>query len=767
MADVFLSYKREDASRVRELVAALRAAGVDTWWDEDIPPSAPWEGTIEKELARAKAVIVCWSPDAVASDNVRAEARVARNDGRLIQVYVEPCEAPLFFGERQGHDLTRWPGAEDDPHLSQLVENVRTVIGSSERHVAPPKQRRRRLKFQPRFVAAAGALLVLLGLAAGWWWLSPAKASGPTTLAILPFRALNPADANLVDAIWDDTRGAIAKNPNLRVIGRRAVEALAKDDLQPADYRKKLRADYLLDGSVQHISDQVRMKLSLTRTDDGAEVWSDDVGGKLDDVFAFQQRVATEVEGLIRGRVAPGGGIKSENIATSGDVYALYAEARANDRSRDPGNARRAKALLRKALALDPNYAPAWAELGIATFFAREGDMPADDVRAEAIKYFKRALILAPNLAYAHAGLAMVQGYRPETEPALRRAIGLDPGNAEAWMWLGNLLASQNRMKEALAAQTRATEIEPLWPQSVGNKIASLYWIGDKEGIAREQARIEQAQDPVLLEKFRWRMAQIEGRPGDVVRIMLEVRSQHPEEAGAVDQRIGFPLIQLGFIEQGLRAQKLPLRLASDFRGKPSPATALDQEFPQSPGIWRDMTALTIYSRLLPNNGRLDEYVARYRAAFKSPDDFLTAFSERPLSLLSLAPTIAVNLRAGGLGADADAILRQTEPTILRYLKNGPPEPDLLAGLAFYRAADGRDDEAVELLRRAVAGNWLPDGVGNAIDIAEEPCFARLVTRSDFQAIRRRIFARIEEERRKVPLQLLAQAFPVEKKAAA
>ena len=120
------------------------------------------------------------------------------------------------------------------------------------------------------------------------------------------------------------------------------MEALTDKHLEPSGYRKKLGADYLLDGSVQHIGDQVRMKLSLTRTKDEAEVWSDQVGGKLDDVFAFQERVANEVEGLIRGRVAPGGGRRTENIATSGDVYALYAEARAKDRRRDSGSARQA-----------------------------------------------------------------------------------------------------------------------------------------------------------------------------------------------------------------------------------------------------------------------------------------------------------------------------------------------------------------------------------------------------------------------------------------
>src|SRR5437762_13854314 len=127
MADVFISYKREDAARVRKLVAALREAGLDVWWDEDIPPSAPWEATIEQALADAKAVIVCWSPASVASENVRSEARVAREDGRLIQVFVEPCSTPLFFGERQAIDLSKWRGNADDPRIGMLAESVRKI----------------------------------------------------------------------------------------------------------------------------------------------------------------------------------------------------------------------------------------------------------------------------------------------------------------------------------------------------------------------------------------------------------------------------------------------------------------------------------------------------------------------------------------------------------------------------------------------------------------------------------------------------------------
>src|SRR6059058_11147 len=127
MADVFISYKREDAARVRKLVAALREAGLDVWWDENIPASAPWEATIERALADAKAVIVCWSPASVASENVRSEARVAREDGRLIQVFVKPCSPPLFFGERQGFDLSKWRGSADDPKIAKIAESARDV----------------------------------------------------------------------------------------------------------------------------------------------------------------------------------------------------------------------------------------------------------------------------------------------------------------------------------------------------------------------------------------------------------------------------------------------------------------------------------------------------------------------------------------------------------------------------------------------------------------------------------------------------------------
>jgi hypothetical protein len=131
MIEVFVSYKRENLTAVGRLVEALRAEGVGVWWDQDIPPNAEWEATIEKALAASKLVIVAWSPAAVASENVKAETRWARGQGRLLQVFVEPCEPPLFLGERQGVDLKAWPGGASDGAFQRVLAAVREGLNAA------------------------------------------------------------------------------------------------------------------------------------------------------------------------------------------------------------------------------------------------------------------------------------------------------------------------------------------------------------------------------------------------------------------------------------------------------------------------------------------------------------------------------------------------------------------------------------------------------------------------------------------------------------
>jgi hypothetical protein len=125
---IFISYKREDLAAVQQLVQGLRDEGLSVWWDQDIAPDAPWEATIERELKAAKVVIVAWSAAAVDSENVKAEARYARTQGKLIQVFVQRCAPPLFFGERQGVDLSGWSGYAKDRRFQTVLDAVRALL---------------------------------------------------------------------------------------------------------------------------------------------------------------------------------------------------------------------------------------------------------------------------------------------------------------------------------------------------------------------------------------------------------------------------------------------------------------------------------------------------------------------------------------------------------------------------------------------------------------------------------------------------------------
>ena len=165
MVDVFVSYKREDARAVGRLVEALRAQGLGVWWDADIPAGAPWETTIEGKLADARAVVVCWSAASTASENVKAEARWARERGRLLQLFLDGSAPPLFFGERQGIDLDGWSGRADDPRIAGVVESVRAIL---EGRPAEPAARSGGPRRRPWWLyAAVGAALLIPVVGAG------------------------------------------------------------------------------------------------------------------------------------------------------------------------------------------------------------------------------------------------------------------------------------------------------------------------------------------------------------------------------------------------------------------------------------------------------------------------------------------------------------------------------------------------------------------------------------------------------------------------
>jgi hypothetical protein len=125
MADVFLSYAREDSARAEQIARGLEAAGIDVFWDNEIPPGQTWADYIEQKLTQCKALIVLWSEHSTKSQWVREEARMGRDKGCLIPVMIDASTPPFGFGEVQAANLSSWNGEADHPGWRRFVDAVR------------------------------------------------------------------------------------------------------------------------------------------------------------------------------------------------------------------------------------------------------------------------------------------------------------------------------------------------------------------------------------------------------------------------------------------------------------------------------------------------------------------------------------------------------------------------------------------------------------------------------------------------------------------
>jgi sulfatase modifying factor 1 len=129
MADVVISYKREDKPIVDRIAAQLRAIGLAVWYDTDLPPNVQYANHIAKQIDLSKSVLVCWSEKAVASEWVRAEADLARNQEKLISCQLNPCRIPLPFNSYHIEDLQKWEGRAEFPAWRKIVAAVAEKIG--------------------------------------------------------------------------------------------------------------------------------------------------------------------------------------------------------------------------------------------------------------------------------------------------------------------------------------------------------------------------------------------------------------------------------------------------------------------------------------------------------------------------------------------------------------------------------------------------------------------------------------------------------------
>lgn len=165
MTQVFISYKREDETRVGRIAAALEKAGLDVWWDRGLPGGESWHANIEAKLAAAGCVVVVWSRTSVGPEGhyVRDEARKGLARGVLVPVLIDSInDIPLGFGEVQAIDLVGWRGSLRSPYFQDLVAAIRAKLDGA----AAPKPKGPSSRVLRRLLVGSLSGAVLAGIAA-------------------------------------------------------------------------------------------------------------------------------------------------------------------------------------------------------------------------------------------------------------------------------------------------------------------------------------------------------------------------------------------------------------------------------------------------------------------------------------------------------------------------------------------------------------------------------------------------------------------------
>ena len=303
--------------------------------------------------------------------------------------------------------------------------------------------------------------------------IAASAASDKPSIAVLPFQNLS-GDAKqeyFAAGIVEEITTAIARCPWLCVIARNSSFRYKGKAIDATQAARELGVRYLLEGSVRRAGNRVRIAGQLIDSTTGTEIWADRFDGTLDDIFQFQDHVASGVVGAIEPRLRVAEAERAVRKPTANlDAYDLYwcAQAEAYKRSRE--SLAESIRLARLALDLDPAYSPAMARLALSRGMQQQRNWisPSGPEAQEGIAMARRAITAARDdpwvLDFAGLALAQLAGDNNAAISALDRAIDLNPNFAVAFGHRAIVLAYLDRPDEAIHSAQQAIHLSPFDP---------------------------------------------------------------------------------------------------------------------------------------------------------------------------------------------------------------------------------------------------------------------------------------------------------------
>jgi len=318
---------------------------------------------------------------------------------------------------------------------------------------------------------------------------SDPKSTGQSKrLAVLPFVNISPDsnDEYFADGLTEELISKLSDLRGLKVISRTSVMSYKKKEKKVSEIARELEVDSIIEGSVRKAGNKIRISVQLIDARTEEHLWSSNYDNNLDDIFAIQTDVASKVAASLSA------GFFRHDVKKDTDdteAYTLYLRALQLSYETTEPSMRETVALLERAISKDPEFArahaalaEAWCTLAVSGY--EDFAAMAGNAQAAAVK----ALGLDPGLAEAHSAMARVHSMFDRFGSALveaETAVRINPNLSEAYMALGILDGLKRTAGDALAMFRRAYELDPLSP-GAGEMVASTAAWSGEDGEARE-----------------------------------------------------------------------------------------------------------------------------------------------------------------------------------------------------------------------------------------------------------------------------------------